>query len=176
MPWKSWRYRSTNWNTLPLSTNLKAGKKLFFLTLCCVYSRLHSAISQRTVTLWVYLKFTSPWNNDVAFYSHHYRLYFLLQGPIKMAKTFLNEYYATYVKIFSSTLDIFLVIISRYGLKFLYWCERVILSSNLSAFCRQDSKLVFVFERSWIWNSSRKRATQIRFSCLFFNISIHIQD
>jgi len=90
MPWKSSRYRSTNWrNILPLSTNLKADKT-FFLTLCSVYTRLHSVISQRTVTLWVYLKVTSPWNNDLAFYSHHHRLHFLLLVPIKMAKTFLN--------------------------------------------------------------------------------------
>ena len=113
MPWKSWRYSSTNWrNILPFSTNFKAGKAIF-LTLCCVYTRLHSAISQRNVTLRVHFKFTSPWNNDLAFYSHYYSLCFVLQGPIKMAKIFLNEYYATYVKILSSSLEFFLVIIAR---------------------------------------------------------------
>jgi len=158
MPWKSWRYRSTNWrNTLPLSTNFKVEKANFFWNFV-VFTPGYTAQYPRE--LWPY---ESIWNLRLRGITTLHSILIiigLLQGWIKMAKTFLNEYYATlceniqfHPRRFPSNYNKIIV------LKFIYWHERVILSSNLNVFCRQDSKPVFVFERSWIRNLTRKRST-----------------
>jgi len=62
MPWKSWRYRSTNWrNILPLSTNLQAQKAIFSDTLLCLHQATQRNIPEncdltRLFEIYVYME------------------------------------------------------------------------------------------------------------------------